>query len=100
MLKSVPRKVNISSDNGKLSQEPSKPSPSQNIIVKVKIYFKEAFQQHFLLYQESVGVSLISLREIVVPASNIVCKKSIYKINVSLFIGFIMLDVPFFVLAL
>ena len=43
--------------------------------------------------------SLISLREIAVPASNIVCKKSIYKINVSLIVGFIMLDVLFFVLA-
>ena len=44
-------------------------------------------------------MSLISLREIAVPASNIVCKKSIYKINLSLFVGFIMLDVSFFVLA-
>ena len=33
--------------------------------------------------------SLMSLREIAVPASNIVCEKSIYKINVSLFVGFI-----------
>ena len=39
---------------------------------------------------------LISLREIAVPASNIVCKKSVYKIHVSLFVGFIMLDVLFF----
>ena len=41
-------------------------------------------------------MSIISLREIAVPASNIVSKKSIYKINVSLFVGFIMLDVSFF----
>ena len=44
-------------------------------------------------------MSLISLREIAVPASNIVCKKSVYNINVSPFVGFIMLDVSFFVLA-
>ena len=44
-------------------------------------------------------MSLISLREIAVPASNIVCKKSVYNINVSPFVGFIMLDVSIFVLA-
>ena len=43
-------------------------------------------------------MSLILLREIAVPTSNIVRKKSIYKTNVSLFVGFIMLDVSFFVL--
>ena len=47
----------------------------------------------------SFFMSLISLREIAVPASNIVCKKSIHEINVSLFVDFIMLDVSFFVLA-
>ena len=43
----------------------------------------------------SFMMSLILLREMVVPASNIVFKKSIYKINASLFVGFIMLDVSF-----
>ena len=44
-------------------------------------------------------MSLISLREIAVPASNIAGKKSIYKIIASLCFGFVMLDVLFFVLA-
>ena len=42
--------------------------------------------------------SLMMLRELAVPASNIVSKKSICKINLSLFVGFIILDVSFFVL--
>ena len=133
-MKSVPRKVNISSDNGKLSQEPSKSFPSQNLSLKSKSIPRKLFRSFsatFLLYQESVGVylhhlykskmkiqkvirllprtdkielfrqsvllkkiltselmifmvlssfimSLISLREIAVPVSNTVCKKSIY----------------------
>ena len=40
-------------------------------------------------------MSLILLGKIAVAASNIVCKKSIYKTNVSKFVGFIMLDVSF-----
>ena len=42
---------------------------------------------------------LILLREIVVPASNVVCKKSIYKTNVSFFVGFMFSNFFFVALA-
>ena len=145
-MKSVPRKVNISSVNDKLSQEPSKSSPSQNLSLSSKSFSRKLFRNFsatfFVVSREckrsttsfaqikdentksgsfarsdgqnwifsakrsvktiltlelmifmllpSFIVSLISLREIAVPALNIACKNSIFKTNVSLFVGFVM----------
>ena len=44
ILKRVPRKVNISSDNGKLSQKPSKFSPSQNLLLRLKSISMKLFR--------------------------------------------------------
>ena len=46
ILKSVPRKVSISSDNGKLSQGPSKSSPSQNLSLRSKSISKKFFRSY------------------------------------------------------
>ena len=64
-----------------------------------RVFWKQNFRADDIYVTLSFIMSLISLREIAVPASNIVRKKSLCKINVSLFVGFIMLDVSFFALA-
>ena len=60
ILKSVPRKVNISSVKGKLSQEPSKSSPSQKFSLRLKSTSRKIFRS----FSETFFVASIERRRL------------------------------------